>query len=181
MKNLKKFIILILVLVILLVSILKIYSLILKRLYPKDFSEYVYKYSEKYDVDSNWIFALIKTESNFKKDSVSGSGAIGLMQLMEKTAEEVAEKIGLENIDLKDPETNIEIGTKYFKDLLNYYNENYYLAISAYNAGIGTVAKWINDGIINEEGTDIENIPYKETNNYIRKMLKNYRIYGELY
>lgn len=181
MKNLKKILILILILAILISGIFEIYSLILKRLYPRDFSEYVYKYSEKYEVDHNWIFALIKTESNFKEESVSGSGAIGLMQLMEKTAEEVAEKIGLENINLKDPETNIEIGTKYFKNLLDYYNGNYYLAISAYNAGIGTVAKWINDGIINEDGTDIENIPYKETNNYIRKMLKNYKIYKEIY
>lgn len=103
------------------------------------------------------------------------------MQLMEKTAEEVAEDIGLEEIDLKEPEINIEIGTKYFKSLLDYYDNNYYLAISAYNAGIGTVAKWINDGIINKDGTDIENIPYKETNNYIRKMLKNHRVYEELY
>jgi len=100
---------------------------------------------------------------------------------MEKTAQEVAESIGIKEVNLKDPETNIEIGTKYFKNLLDYYDNNYYLAISAYNAGIGTVAKWINEGIINEDGTDIENIPYKETNNYIRKILKNYRVYEELY
>lgn len=55
------------------------------------------------------------------------------------------------------------------------------MAISAYNAGIGTIAKWIEEGIIKEDGSDIENIPYKETNNYVRKILKNYKIYKELY
>ena len=104
----------------------------------------------------------------------------GLTQLMEKTAEEVANNIGMNDIDLKNPETNIEIGTKYFRTLLD-YDGNYHLAIAAYNAGIGTVAKWINEGIIRNDGSDIENIPYKETNNYVRKMLKNYRIYEKLY
>lgn len=96
---------------------------------------------------------------------------------MEGTAEEIADQIGLEEIDLKDPKCNIEIGTKYFKTLLEYYGDNYYLALAAYNAGIGTVQKWIDSGIIKADGSDIENIPYKETNNYVRKVLKNYRIY----
>lgn len=103
------------------------------------------------------------------------------MQIMEDTAIEISKEIQVENIDLKNPECNIQIGTKYFKILLEYYNGNYYLAITAYNAGIGTVAKWIDNGIIKNDGSDIENIPYKETNNYVRKVLKNYRTYKELY
>jgi len=103
------------------------------------------------------------------------------MQVMEKTASEVAESIGKETFDLKDADCNIEIGTKYFVSLLEYYEGNYYLAITAYNAGIGTVSKWISSGVIREDGKDIENIPYKETNNYIRKVLRNYRMYEELY
>lgn len=103
------------------------------------------------------------------------------MQIMEETANEVAEDLEMENIDLQDTECNIRIGTKYFKTLLEYYDNNYYLAITAYNAGIGTVTKWIDSGIIKSDGSDIENIPYKETNNYIRKVLKNYRTYKEIY
>lgn len=105
------------------------------------------------------------------------------MQVMNETAKDMANelKITTDEIDLKDPETNIKIGTKYFKKLLDYYNNNYYLAIAAYNAGIGNVAKWINNGIIKEDGSDIENIPYKETNNYVRKVLNNYRVYKEIY
>lgn len=55
------------------------------------------------------------------------------------------------------------------------------MAIAAYNAGIGTVARWIDEGTIKEDGSDIENIPYTETNNYVRKILKNYKVYKELY
>lgn len=88
--------------------------------------------------------------------------------------------LGIEEIDLKSPDINIELGTKYFSKLVKYYNGNYNLAIAAYNAGIGTVSKWIENGIIKKDGTDIENIPYKETNNYVRKILKNYKIYKKL-
>lgn len=158
-----------------------IYEKILRIYYPNTYSEYVDKYSEEYNVEKQWIYALIKAESNFKKDSISQSGAIGLMQLMEKTAVEVSNEIGIEELDLNNADTNIELGTKYFANLVKYYNGNYNLAITAYNAGIGTVARWISEGIIKPDGTDIENIPYKETNNYVRKILKNYRMYKELY
>ena len=65
--------------------------------------------------------------------------------------------------------------------MVSYYNGNYYLAITAYNAGIGTVSRWIENGIIKEDGSNIEKVPYKETNNYVRKVLKNYKVYEELY
>lgn len=106
---------------------------------------------------------------------------LGLMQIMKETGMEVANEIGMEDPDLKNPELNINIGTKYLKKLLDYYDNNIYLTIASYNAGIGNVAKWIESDIIKQDGTDIENIPYKETNNYVRKVLKNYRIYKEIY
>lgn len=155
------------------------YNLVINHLYPLKFSEYVEEYSEKYGVEKEWIYAIIKTESNFNTKIVSKMGAIGLMQIMEETAQEVTDDTEIEGIDLKDPNTNIKIGTKYFKMLLEYYNDNYYLALASYNAGIGNVKKWIESGIIKNDGSDIENIPYKETNNYVRKVLKNYRIYKE--
>ena len=103
------------------------------------------------------------------------------MQLMETTAEEVANDIGIEDINLEEPECNIRIGTKYFTDLINYYNGNYNLAIVAYNAGMGNVDNWIKEGIIEEDGSDLENVPFKETNNYVRKILRDYEIYKDLY
>jgi len=73
------------------------------------------------------------------------------------------------------------LGTKYFSDLLELYEGNTVLALTAYNAGIGNVASWIETGVIKKDGSDIENIPFKETNRYVRKILRNYSIYQSIY
>lgn len=187
LKNIKKFLILILIFLVLLVLVLKVFkveNIILKRFYPIEYEEYVYKYSEEYGVDPLLMFSLIKAESNFKEDCVSSSNAIGLMQLMDSTAEEVAKNIKLEynsEVTLYNPEENIRLGIKYFSELMKYYNQNYILSIAAYNAGIGNVANWIDKGIIKQDGSDAENIPFKETNNYVRKIINNYKVYKKLY
>ena len=102
---------------------------------------------------------------------------------MDNTAADLAKELNLENFEvsmLYDPETNIMLGTKYFDKLLTKYNEHYYLAIAAYNAGIGNVDNWINKGIIDADASNIENIPYKETNMYVRKTVKAHKVYEEL-
>lgn len=156
-------------------------NVILQKIYPITYSEYVYKYSEQNNVDPLLIFSIIKAESNFNEKSVSASNAKGLMQLMTSTADELADKLEMENYDIFDAQTNIALGTKYISILLEYYEENLYLALAAYNAGIGNVNKWIDTGIIKNDGSNIENIPYKETSNYVRKVVRDYRIYKELY
>lgn len=106
------------------------------------------------------------------------------MQLMESTALEEAEEVN-EQISvierLYNPEINIKIGTKYYAKLIRKYDGNTLLALAAYNAGIGNVDNWIKQGIIKEDGSDIENIPFKETNNYVRKIIRDYKIYQKLY
>ena len=106
------------------------------------------------------------------------------MQLMDNTAAEVANDIMVdqhfESDMLFDVETNIKLGTKYLSDLINKYG-NYYVAVAAYNAGIGTVDKWIDTGVIEADGSNIEQIPYKETNMYVRKIIRDYGIYTDLY
>ena len=156
---------------------------VLMYLYPIKYEEQVYKYSGELDIDPMLTFSIIKTESNFRENVVSSSGAIGLMQLMEDTAKEQAGKLNIEYSKeiLYNVETNLKIGLSYFNTLLDYYNQNYILAFTAYNAGLGNVQKWINEGIIREDGSDIENIPFKETNMYVRKIIKNYEIYKKLY
>ena len=159
---------------------------LLKILYPKTYSEIVSVYAEEYDVEENLIYAVIKAESNFESQAVSNRDAIGLMQIVEETAIDVAKKnnidIDTENIEeeILDIDNNINIGTKYLSTLLTQYG-NIEVALAAYNAGIGTVNNWIDKQIIKADGSDIENIPYKETNNYVRKILRDYRIYNELY
>lgn len=183
-KKTKILIIVLLIIFIILFGILKIQNFILKKIYKTDYSEYVYKYSEENNLDPLLTFAIIKAESNFNRNIKSRSGAIGLMQLMESTALEEAEEVNEEIVvteSLYNPEINIKIGTKYYSKLIKKYNNNMLLALAAYNAGIGNVDSWIKQRIIKEDGTDIENIPFKETNNYVRKIVRDYKIYQKLY
>ena len=176
--------IIILCIVAILFGVFRIQDMVLKMIYPQKYAELVNQYAEENDLDPLLVFAIIKAESNFDEDVVSNSGAVGLMQLMESTAQEMADDLAIEiptKEALFDPELNIQIGTYYFAYLLGICEGNIYLALTAYNAGIGNVNTWIEEGIIREDGSDIENIPYKETNNYVRKIVRDYRIYQDLY
>ena len=183
MNKKKKIIIGSIIAVIVLIALVVPQRNILKMIYKLDYTEYIYEYAEEYDVDPMLIATVIRVESKFNRNIKSKSGAIGLMQLMEETALEEADEVG-ENINvterLYNPEVNIRIGTKYIAKLLNKY-DNYLLAMAAYNAGMGKVDSWIEDGIIKDDGSDIEKIPLKETNNYVRKIARDYRIYKMLY
>jgi len=103
---------------------------------------------------------------------------------MESTGIEVAERLGIyleSNESLYEPAINIRIGVAYFRTLLDLYEGNRYLAVIAYNAGRGNVARWIEEGIIKPTGEDIENVPFPETNMYVRRIFRNYEIYRRLY
>lgn len=185
MKKVGIILIILLIVAIALYYFLDIKTIILKKIYPQKYSEYVYTYSEEYEVDPLLIFAIIKAESNFNPEATSHSNAIGLMQLMENTAIEMSNRIEKTKIitkeELYEPQNNIKLGIKYFSILLKQYDNNLGLALAAYNAGMGNVAEWIEKGIIREDGSNLENIPYQETNMYVRKILNNYQIYQKLY
>ncbi len=181
MKLIRRLILLIIIILILIYCYdhFNVKERVLKAIYPLKYSEYVEKYAQEYNVDKLLIYSIIKAESNFKNDANSNKGAIGLMQLMEVTAKEIDPEITKEK--LFDEETNIRIGVAYFSKLLTYYNNSVELALVAYNAGIGNVDKWIEDGTLNKDGSNIENTPFKESNNYVRKILNDYEIYKKLY
>ena len=107
-KNLKIITIIIIIIVIFL-SLFYTRKTILKRFYPIEYSKEVEEYSKKYNVDKYLIYAIIKAESNFKKDAESSKGAKGLMQLMYTTAKDVAKKINIEISEEKIFEPNINI------------------------------------------------------------------------
>ena len=154
----------------------------LTKVYKLEYTEYVKKYANEYNVDEYLIYAIIKAESNFKQDAVSSRQAKGLMQLMYSTAEEISLKVNVElnEENILEPDININLGTKYISMLIQKYN-NTNLALAAYNAGSGNVDGWIEKGVIKKDGEDIQNIPYKETNNYVRKILRDYEIYKNIY
>ncbi len=157
---------------------------ILQKIYPIKYEENVKEIAQETGIDELLIYSIIKAESGFESNVKSTSGAIGLMQVMLPTAEEIAEELGIQDLTeekLYEAETNIKIGTHYFAMLLKEYDNELNLAIIAYNAGMGNVNTWIAEGIINEAGTDIENIPFTETKMYVKKILQNYEIYKEIY
>lgn len=180
-KRIKQLIAVIMIVIVLIFTARLINKQMIKIMYKKEYAEYINKYATEYGVEENLIYAVIKAESNFEPNAVSHQNAQGLMQLMYSTAEEVSNKIGIELTDnnILEPEININIGTKYIAILIDKY-ECIEVALAAYNAGSGNVDKWIKNGIIKPDGSDIENIPFKETNNYVRKIMRDYKIYMQL-
>lgn len=179
----KKTFLCIMLIIVMIIVALANWKAILKNFYKTDYQEYVEKYAKECNIDPYMIYAIIKAESNFNVGATSNKGALGLMQLMDNTAKEVAENTITEYVSgetLYNPEKNIMLGVTYFADLKAMFKEDA-IAIAAYNAGSGNVTSWINNGTIKSDGSDIENIPFKETNLYVRKILKDYKIYKELY
>ena len=155
-----------------------------KYFYPEKYFMLVEKYSGKYDVDRNLVFAVIKTESNFDPNARSDVGARGLMQLMEDTYEWVGyrmeDKRELTYDNMYDPEYNIEYGTYLLRLLYEEYGDNE-TALAAYHTGRGNVNKWLEDKNFSADGVKLDTIPSAATEHYVSKVMKAYDAYNNLY
>lgn len=152
------------------------------KLYPLAYQDIIEANAKKYGLDSNLVYAVIKTESKFDPKAKSSRGAKGLMQIMDATGEwgykEIDQQQAFSAEMLFDPEINVEIGCWYLRKLIDQY-KNVDMALAAYNAGSGNVAKWI----ANPEyfdGQALYNIPFKETANYMKRVNNSKRIYEKL-
>lgn len=154
-------------------------------LFPLKYDEIVTKYSEEFSVDKYLILSVIKAESNFSNDANSHKKAKGLMQLVDSTAIESAEELGIlyfmPDPQLYDAELNIQLGTYYIDKLLEQYNGDIELTLAAYNAGMGNVAKWLNDKTYSSDGKSLDYIPFGETKKYVDKVKTYYNVYKYLY
>ena len=144
------------------------------QIFPIKYKDTIVKYTKQYNLQPELISSLIYAESGFNKDAISGAGAVGLMQVLPSTATEIAEKIDKTEYDLHNPNDNIEFGCYYLNYLLEYYKGDVVYALCAYNAGLNNVSYWNFNG-------DIEKIPIKQTKNYVKKILKNQKIYELFY
>jgi len=160
-----------------------------KRMFPLEYKELVVKYAKENELDPLLVFSVIKAESNFDPKATSYKNARGLMQIIDNTAIWAAEKMGIEEFRVEylyDPEVNIKIGCWYLKNLRNEiykYNgqTNNDLVLAAYNGGIGNVQKWLKNEEYSSTGKTLDRIPYKETENYVRKVNNYQKIYKRLY
>lgn len=162
------------------------YGYVMKQIYPMKYDEYITKYSEENNLDPYLVMAVIKCESGFNPNAVSGADAKGLMQMIDPTFEDMRHKIqksGKEiSDDIFDPETAIMSGTRYLRFLKEdklFADERTMLA--AYNAGLGTVGSWLKDTEHSSDGETLMYIPYGETEKYVERVLKTKEIYKKLY
>lgn len=144
----------------------------------------IIKTVENLAIPTSLAFAITRQESEFDNMAKSPAGALGMMQLLPTTAEEVARRndIAYEPQKLYDTEYNMMLGSLYLKRMIDNYNGSLVMAIAAYNAGMGNVYKWVKrfgrpaknvDGVVDW----IENIPFSETRNYVQRVLENLQVY----
>jgi soluble lytic murein transglycosylase-like protein len=150
---------------------------------PIGYTELIDQYSAAHKVDRALVLAIIREESFFRPNAVSYADACGLMQLLLKTAREMAyrKSIKIFRQDLFDPETNIRFGIEYLRFLLDKYNDKLHLALAAYNAGDNRVDEWLQRFGSAAEDEFIEMIPFTDTRNYVKNILRNYHYYKFYY
>lgn len=130
------------------------------------------------------ILSLIREESYFNPEAKSQMGASGLMQLMPATAKEVGDRYGISMASgdfLLKPEINIRLGNIYYASLRSALLNRDVLAVLAYNGGIGSVSRWKDNLDYTDVDDFIEQIPYPETQNYVKKVFKSYWNYVRIY
>ena len=159
------------------------YLVLLPRVLPRDYAEYVEKYAAEYQLEESLVYAVIFCESHFDKDAVSPAGAIGLMQVTEETGLWAAGQVGLEQetLNLKDPETNIRLGCWYLKWLDEKFSGVQETGLAAYNAGHGNVAKWLADEEKSREFMKLDEIPFGVTKSYVKRVQLAEKLYRIAY
>ena len=156
---------------------------ILEMIFPVDHWNLIYKYSTAHRLDPFLMTALVAQESTFQADVRSAANAWGLMQVVPATGRRYASRMGIRPFStsrLTDPETNVRIGMTYFADLVRMFGD-VAPALAAYNAGEHRVSQWLDErrGIDRDEF--IDDIPFPETQNYVKRILGTAEDYRLLY
>jgi len=155
-----------------------------ETLFPRPYWTDLARYSHANQLDPFLVASLIRQESEFNPGAVSRADALGLMQLLPVTGRKVARDLRVRRFstgELLMPTYNMELGTRYFRSLIDQFGGHLEYALAAYNAGSERVQVWLSEG--SYRGTDefVESIPFTETREYVQAIMRNTAIYKRLY
>jgi soluble lytic murein transglycosylase len=155
-----------------------------RTVYPLQHGAAIRAAAQKNDVDPALVAAVIYVESGFDEHARSPQGAVGLMQVLPATAQEIAHRTGgsaFDTGDLEDPKVNVRYGTYYLRTVLDQFDGDTLSAVAAYNAGGGAVGEWT--AVAEAEGRSLRaaDIPYAETRAYVSEVLRVRKLYRENY
>ncbi len=168
---------------------------LLRLVYPRDFFETIEQFSKNYSLDGELVLSLIRQESAFATKAVSRSNALGLMQLIPLTADEVAKDLSFKSLRIPDevfnPKINIQMGSHYLAKMLRKFNGQVPLALAAYNAGPTRLDRWlVAKGLAKEllekknwtpdDDLWVDELPWGETSHYVKAILRNLVVYRSL-
>lgn len=148
--------------------------------FPTAYENVVNKYASSSGLDEDWVYSLIRQESAFMPQARSSVGAMGMMQIMPRTAKQLSRSLGMTTPSTRDmltPETNVRLGTHYMSQLQRQFKGNIILATAAYNAGPHRANAWQPKYLPVRGDIWVETIPFHETRNYVKNILTYQAIY----
>lgn len=152
--------------------------------FPLPYRTALFTYSRQNDLDPYLVAALIRQESEFNVAAISRAKAYGLMQVLPSTGRQLARELHIRRFSTRDlltPNRNLQLGTRYFRWLMNSLGEHEEQVLAAFNAGKSRVDRWNTWGPFHEQAEFIETIPFQETRNYVEIVLRNADVYQQLY
>lgn len=155
-----------------------------EALFPRPYWSDLKKYSLANGLDPYLVASLIRQESEFNPLAVSRANAVGLMQLLPKTGKVVARAEGIKRYtpsQLFTPAVNLQLGTHYFRGMVNQFGGSFEHALAAYNAGSDRVDEWMGQGPYRDSPEFVESIPFTETREYVQAIIRNANVYRQLY
>lgn len=155
-----------------------------EALFPRAYWNDLKKFSSANGLDPYLVASLIRQESEFNPLAVSRANAVGLMQLLPRTGKVVAHQIELKRYNpsqLYTPTVNLELGTRYFRGMVDKFGGSFEHALAAYNAGSDRVEEWMGQGKYRDAQEFVESIPFTETREYVQAIMRNASVYQQLY
>lgn len=154
----------------------------LRQLYPRKYAGEIVREAGEFDLPEELVFAVVRTESRFNQRACSRAQAKGLMQLTQETFDWMVLEYPPEHGggDVYDVEDNLHCGCALLRRLMDHYGDTW-VALAAYNAGIGNVDRWLEDPEHSLDGETLHKIPYPETAAYVERVKRSWNIYRKLY